>query len=459
MGVSTYDGTLADNPWVGIDKNQRKFYDPTLRDMFKANTVYSKFTSYEFDTRGLPDTNSMEVTSLIMPHANFDPIGFRQLFMNASRIDSAARTVSIKRYAAKMAFHAHDRLITYWRGAGALDQVRAITARGLGDMMTEIHENLTRNAFLSSPYAMYGQGITGSANFANIQGFQDRLSTSLVRDIQLGLQYRNVPFTQRGSDSKPGQLVCITTPGVIMDLQSEASASGNGAAFVDIMKYEHSDRIVGDMGSYANVRFIANPRALLYNCGPFSEQKTITASHAAGDGSDPAEKVDGVYSVGQTTVGIKHYVQLNSVSGLAVDDIISFHIGRTSDFGVVNGADYREGTKQDIRIIKIDGGNNRVVLEKPLMIDYNVDLGGGVYGYATKGLHVHTSTFIGGIDGVVNAVHQPPRLYAPPPTDDFESIYRFSFDQRSGYHVWEPKVFEVHFGSGSFRYRGPALRN
>ena len=46
-------------------------------------------------------------------------------------------------------------------------------------------------------------------------------------------------------------------------------------------------------------------------------------------------------------------------------------------------------------------------------------------------------------------VAQPPRLYTPPPIDDFESVYRFSFDQFIAYQLWAPEVFRVWLGAAA----------
>ena len=104
---TTFDAAYPDHPWSGFDTNQRPWYDPMLRDYYYSQAIFNRFTTIQFDTRGLPDANSMTVTNLILPHGNFDPIATRQLWINSSRVDTSARTISLQRYGAKFAYHKH----------------------------------------------------------------------------------------------------------------------------------------------------------------------------------------------------------------------------------------------------------------------------------------------------------------------------------------------------------------
>jgi len=456
----TFDTYYPDNPWSGISTNQREWYDPALRDIYYSQALYNRFVTTQFDVNGMPENPSMTITSLMLPHGNFDPINFRALWMNSSRIDTFARTIAFQRYAAKMAMHKHDRAITYWqqdRVGGLIN----ILNRGLGHMMTNIMDALARNAFLDNAFSLYGGASASEVDFSDISAYTGKtLTTRLIDDIHLGMAERNVPYAS-GFNGVQNNIICITSPGVVADLQYEASAGGNANAWIDVMKYADPSRIIrGEVGTYHHVRFVRTPRAILYNCGPVDAQTTLAAAANAGDGApDPSTtNVLGVKKMGQPS-GVTNYITVADETGFAAGDYISIHTDRTNDFGVTDGADYRDGTKQEFRIVSIDAPNNRLVLDKPLMTDFATDLGSGVYGYVTKGKHIHTAIFIGGTDGVVMGVNQPPRVYSPPPVDDFNSIFRFSFDMNVGYQVFEPEVFEVWFGAGSTRPSvGPAIR-
>jgi len=438
--MGDFDTFYPDSPWADVSSNQRQWYDPILRDYYLQARMYNKFVNIQFDTRGLPTADSMVVTNIILPHGNFDPIGLRQMWMASSRIDSSKRTISVNRYGSKMALHKHDESVTYWQRDGVRGLKRLVN-EGVGHMMLEVLENLARNAFLSNPYSMFGSG-TG-VNFNSISSYDQRLNTRTIDDIRLGLRERGAPFTENGNN-----LFCITSPGVASDMQYETGTGGNNAnAFIDVMKYADPSRIVrGEVGTYHGVRFIETPRATLYNCGPITAQTTLDAARIAGDGVDPAILVDGIYKVGQAS-GINTSLSVVATTNINVGDYISIHTDRTSDFGVTNGADYRDGTKQERRVVAKT--TTTLKLDKPIMTDFAVDLGSGVFGYITKARHVHTSTFMGSLDGVVMGVNQSPQMYVLEPIDDFKSMYRISWDATMGHTCFNPERFEVHYGAGT----------
>lgn len=451
--TQTFDAAYPDHPWSGISTNQRMWYDPMLRDYYYSQAIFNRFSLIQFDTRGLPDADAMTVSKIVLPHGNFDPIGARQLWIDSSRVDTSARTISLQRYGRKMAFHKHDQAITYWQGDkyGGLER---ISQAGLNHMMVEIQDALARNALLSNPFAMYGSG-TG-VNFGDIDSFGERFSTGILDSIHLGMAYRNVPYASAPTGIA-GNIICICSPGIYHDLVTEASENGNSNAFIDVMKYNNTVRIINsEVGTYHNVRFVRTPRATLFNCGPIEHQSPIKQAHLAGDGSDPTKLVDGVHRVGQPS-GTTKFIKVADSSGFDVGDIVSLHIDRTSDFGVTDGADYRDGSKVERRIIYKDDATDTIVLDKPIMEDFNVDLGSSVYGYVTKARHIHTAIFLGGQDAIVQGVLQPPRIYTPDDlgvVDDFRSLFRFSFDMSVGHQLWNPDVSEVWYGAGSFRYQG-----
>ena len=93
--------------------------------------------------------------------------------------------------------------------------------------------------------------------------------------------------------------------------------------------------------------------------------------------------------------------------------------------------------------------NDTISFDYPIMIDMNVNLGGGVYGYVTYGRNIHSALFLGGMDGVVMGVGKAPEVYTPKPVDDFDSMYRISWDGFYQHQLFEPEVFEVWYGAGT----------
>lgn len=446
MSFTAYES----NPWAGIETNKRVFYDPFLRDWFVRESQYSRFAFPQFAIQG---AETMRITQLVAPHANFDPIALRSMWMNSSYVDTKEREITFERYGGKMSVHSFEDLVTYWTNERIVD----IINRGIGVSMGRTLNYLARNAMLSSPFAMYG--TSGGSSFNSIST-SDKLNTPLIRQINLGMAERDVPYAQNLFAQGGSDIFCITSPGALYDLGGEVNSTGHiDQKFLNLQANANPAAAVrGYVGTYQGVHFIQSNDAILYNCGPIDVQTTLAAAASAGDGSpDPTTtKVDSVYKVGQPGVAVTHYIQVADATGFEVNDRISIHIDRTSDFGVTNGADYRDGTKTDRRVVAVDSGNNRLVLDEPLMLDFTTDLGGGTYGYVTKARHIHTAVFIGGPNGVVLGVARPPRIHTPVPIDDFNSMYRISWDAFMKYQLWEPKVLEVVFLAGTNREKGPA---
>jgi hypothetical protein len=361
--------------------------------------------------------------------------------------------LNFNHYGIKLALHAYDDLITYWQQDNVAGLRRIINA-AVGPMITELQDKLARNAFLSGGYAMYGSAGTATS-FAGI-GTGDKITTPLIDSIHLGMAERGVPYASN-PEGIMGNIVCVTSPGVLHDLRQEMATTGNDNAFIETQKYNNSQRLLNmEVGTYHNVRFVRTPRAILYNCGPITKQCTIAAAINAGDGSpDPATTaVDGARYVGQP--GTVHHIALSTFSAgdFLVNDVVTIHVARTNAHGITNGVDHTDGKLYNRRVVAVDNSGHTLTFDLPIMEDFTTDLGGGVYGYVTKGRHIHTAIFIGGADGIVQGVSQPMSIKMPRPVDDFEALFRVAADGYFGYKVFEPQVFEAIFLAGTNRIKG-----
>lgn len=450
MGLDTY---YPSNPWANVDKNQRNIFFPILRDTFERQRIYSNYVTTMFNL-GSINAPQMTITSLIPPFVNFDPIGLRQLWMESSYVDSFARVINFQRYGGKMSFHEYDDLITYWQQNGARGLAPIVNA-GIGSLMTKTIDTLARNTFFANPALGTGFGLFGDgagADFGDIgDGASYKMKTGTILDIHLGMKNRDVPYTA-DVQGNWGNIVCIASPGAIKALREEGAALGTGNAFIPTSMYTQPSKILNrEQFTYQNVRFVETNDATLWNCGNVTVQTTVTEALAVGDGAEvPTTAVDGAYFVGQS--GRKNYIPVAATTSFAVNDIISIHTSRTSAFGVTDGCDFRDGTKQDRRIVRIASG--KLILDKPVMIPYATDLGSGVYAYVTKAKHISTALFIGGNDGVVWGIGRPPHLNMLQPVDDFNSMYRVTWDGYFAFKVFEPVVYEVWFGAGDTRIKG-----
>jgi hypothetical protein len=455
--MSDFDLYYSDNPWEAVDKNQRTFYDPALVNMFRQQSVFTPAIRFAINMTAAPvSAKTMKITQLLDPHPDYTALSLRQLWLPAAHIDSREVSVTFERYGGKVAYHKYDDMVTYWQQDGQKGLLRILNS-ALGFHMVSVLDYVARNAHISGAlttgYVLYGGNAT---SFGDIAG-ADKMTLDTTMDIRLGMQMREVTSVE-GAFAQ-GSVLCLTTPGVIYDLQLEAEA--NNRDWTSITEaLQLASRLRYEVGEYKGVRFVSNPRLVLWNCGEIIAQAPVTAAINAGDGAPAAgTKVDGTYQVGQATADIKNYVDVGSfitgsLTNFVVGDMITIHVTRTSGNGVTNGVDFTEGTLHNRRIVSKDTVNGRITLDLPVMVDMNTDLGGGVYAYVTKATHVHASIFIGGPQGIVSGVGQPPRLYTPPPVDDFVSIHRFSWDAYIGYQPYAPEVFEVMFTSGSVRIKG-----
>lgn len=447
--MPSYDINYPQNPWQQVASKTRDYYLPDLYRVYASDAVYNRFVDVQFNMNGLGATQ-MFISSPLMPAANNNAIGARDLWLDASYMGSNRRVITFSQYGGKMSYHKYDDMITYWRQDGVRGLARLIQA-GMGFQISNVLDKLARNAFLSNPFSMYGTS-TGT-NFNSITT-SDTITTRLIDELWLGLKERGVPYANQSSFETPNTVFCITTPGVVHDLKQEASGTGANNTFIDIMRYADPKAIVrSEAGTYHNVRFLETNRACLYNAGAIVQQTTVTQPIDAGDGApNPASvAVDGAWYVGEASA--THYITVASATGFAVGDTVTLHRARTNDFGVTNGVDYRDGFTDTYRIVAISG--NQISFETPVMQDYTTDLGSGVYGYLTKGRNIHTATFIGGGDGVVEGVMQPPMIMTPQPNDDRLAQYRFTWDAYLKYQLFNPQSFEVLYLAGSNRVKGP----
>lgn len=452
MATGDFDKFYPDHPWAGITEKERRWYDPLLRDVYRKFNIFGQFTTFK-QNLGAVNAKTMQISSLYDIHANNNPLGLRDLYMPASHVDSRWLEITFNRYGGKTAYHKYDEIITYWQTPGARASVlRAIVNDKLGRHMSDVMDLLSRNALLSAPYRRF-MGDAGT-KFAGISA-QDKMTVDMLSEVHLGMSNRDVPYASNPNGNF-GNIICITSPGVLHDLRHNQIAE----KWMWPIAYANATRLLNEeFGSFMNVRFVKSSKAQLLNCGTLTCQDPISAPISAGDGA-PNTKVDGVYQVGQP--GATHYIQLANTADMSLyaeEDIVTIHIQRTSANGVTNGVDHTDGLLQNRRIAPggINTVDKRLSFEEPIMSDFTTDLGAGVYGYVSKGQHIHASIFIGGDDGVVMGVGQPPRLHTPPPVDDFDSIFRFTWEAFMGWSIYNPKVLEVVYSAGSFRNVGPML--
>lgn len=458
MATGDFDTFYSDNPWAVIDKNQRTWYDPELISLFRQKAIFTPTINF---VKNLGDVRAtkMILNQFLEPHPDTTALAVRQIWMPASHVDSRQIEVVFQRYGGKVAYTTYDDLVTYWqqnKQAG----IRRIMRGALGNHMIDVLDLLARDAYvkgaLDSGYSIF-EG--GGADFNDLTT-GDTFDITKALDIWLGMSLRGVA-SALGVAGASNNIICYTSPSVIYDIQKGT----NSDEWISINQYE--GRVAAlkyEVGTYKNVRFVQSPKLVLWNTGALIAQGLVDVALTAGDGApDPsAAKVDNTYMVGQETAGIANEISIGSfgvgsLSDLAENDVITIHTSRTAAQGVTNGVNPFDGTAQVRRIVSKSATPDKIVLDKPIMVDMDTDLGGGTYAYVTKARNVHASVFVGGPNGIVSGVARAPRFHAPAPVDDFEMVQRFSWDGYFGHQAYAPEVFEVVLSAGTTRVKGAAV--
>lgn len=443
---NTLDTVFGDNPWADYVTNQRTVYVPELMEAYHRTSLYYKLITYGVNLAA-QRTGSMVFTKPIDPEPNIETLGNHDLWMPQLFMDSQSVTISAERHGGKIQIHRYDDLITYWAESGAAG-LRAIMRKRLAPNMVETLDILARNAHIAH-FSPIFEG--GHSDFSEI-GASDTFDPGVARDVWLWADYTPDPVSN--------SIVGLVSPSAVYSFKS----GGASTEWMGRLDYADPARLLNyEIGQYEGVRFVPHMTNVLWNCGEVIAQTTITAAADQGDGApDPASaKVDGVYATGQTS-GVTNYIQLASVSGFTVGDIVTLHKTRpssTTKTAVAGGVQFDHYQNVQRRIVSIDTGNKRITLDKPLLNDWynSVVSGQTYYGWVTLARPIMIAVFLKGPRGVVSGVLQPPQTYTPPPIDDTQAVYRFSWDAYLKYQIMNPEQFDLYIYSGPIRRLGETV--
>lgn len=466
MAVESY-GDLSNysvDPWGdNITLDERPWYDPLLREQYLRGSVYSQHVAMKIDHNG-PAARTIYFNDLIPPRPNITPLSPRKMESTRLYNDSFQREVTTERHGNGFAFHRESEMFLYWQKAGGRLGLMSLIQSQLGQVVTDHLDILARNEYFRHPYAYHG--LSSASGFGGI-GTDDKMTTDLIDEIWLSLRDRQRPYGALPTHYPIGnEIVCITTSGTIYDLKREVNDTGQ-VTWIDAHKYSNSVPLIrGELGMWRGVRFVDNGMAKLWNVGETEAQTTITAAVKPGSGApDPrVEKVERTRKVGQP--GAVHYIQVADVTGFEPNMMISIHqlrhdgttLAEDDNRGVLNGPMFDDPMKQDVEVHSVDSDNNRLVLKEPYMMagdggeGLETDLGGGVFGYVTKGATIHTALFLTpGLSNsaLVAGVAQAPVIYTPPPFDDYMSVFRVSYDLWLKYALWDARAYDLVFLRGA----------
>lgn len=461
--MATFDTAYGDVPWStfeDVTDKTRDVFVPDLIDVFRRERLFSQFVPFAVDMTG---AEIKYFTTMYELEPNVNPLGLRDVWLDSQSIDSERKYITMEHHGGKVTLHKYDDYINQWRLNG-MSGLRAILVNKLGVSMVRHLDLLARNAFLSGSWH-----LTGSASLSEGHDFStlatdgsDDFDPDVISDIWLGMESRGMHGAV-DYNGAPGTMIAITSPGVIYSIQKNSD-------WITAMQFADPGRLLRyEVGMYKNTRFISSPDMNLYNAGVLNGQWPITAALHPNGGA--ARNVDANREVGQENLptGAQRYVQLdanNLVTGLADDlttlispgDVITLHKARTTEFGINQGSamgvDWRDGNTIYRRVVSVDNTTKRISLDRPVLQDFQTDLGGGVYGYVSIGQNVAATMFLTGPNAVVSAVTQPPQTYAPPVIDDTQSFYRFTWDAYLKFQIWNDYAVEVVFNTAPYRIKG-----
>ncbi len=457
--MPTFEDYYSQNPLSVIDQNEWTDHVPQVAIRFQnAPIVYTPLIDYTFRSQQTGAADS-RWTEIIEGDVNGDPAAFNEKYkLSPIGADSRERRTTVLRYTDKVIMDKSINYFQQWQMNGQRDW-RPLLNNLLGNNVLRKYEMLARNAFLKQDKSFWTYA-GGATNFGELSD-ENKFDIGITNEWKLRLGNNGTPVIP-GDNSMAS--VAILPPGAVYDFRkSLPAATGNEAhLYTQAILYQQK-AIRFEVGTYNDVRFVQVPNdtygqnlSVLYNAGSIDKQYGVSEPINVGDGSpDPeVENVDGTWYIGQKDV--THYIQLDSHANMAyfsLNDIVTIHTVRTNYFGVTNGVDLRSGKTITRRVVKIDAVNRRLSFDRPIMWDYTTaftatpddSVSQSLYAFVTKGVHVGMCLVLGSRGGIMSNVNQGLQFYTPVPIDDYNSVYRFSYDFIQGYDIWEPNLFELHF--------------
>lgn len=453
-----------------IDQNKWTLQTPEVQLLFRNNALYTPLMTWDATPQQTGAANTTEF-ELLEGDVDANPIPLTANFVDAAGIDSRARDFSVLRYGDKVQYHKSDAYFNMWKMSGGRDWQPLL--RGLlGDNLIKKVERLSRNVWFkgSKTYWTYSGAAT---DFATI-GTNDRFNLAKVNEWRFRVG-------QTGSPVVPGlpagAKLAIIPPGATFDIFNTLAVqtSNEAAMWRDAAVLGAGERLNYELATYKGVTFLEAPSDrfginpnVLYNAGAITKQYAVTQPIKMGDGApDPATtKVDGVWKVGQSAT--THFIQLEDFSAgdYNVNDYVTIHIVTTNAYGVTGGVDPFDGRTIVRRVVAADATANTLAFDKPILTNYtspfvgksvtgNTD--GTFYAYVTRGRNIGFALVLGSRDGVKCKVLEPIKFYEPRPIDDFDSVWRFSYDGIMGFNIAEPNLFELYFFNTSIPKPGGVI--
>jgi len=395
---------------------QREYFERVLLDTVRMKSIMVPFCAVKEDFRA-KDTGIMTYSEVYDIEPNYNALSEQDIWLRGAYLDSRTVTLDMAIYGDTLKFSDYSEIMTYINNG----DLRGLVREKIGQSVRDTLDILARNAFLTHPHKVYAGGTR--ANRAAIAG-TDLFHPDLAELARTHLEEAEVPGVAGNHDGDGQVIACVTTPRVIHDIRTAA-----GSNWLEVQQYAGSaKKFTHEVGMWGGVRFVRTNRLVLPNAGALEQQTTLAAGTVPGQGA--AETVDAVYKVGQP--GSVRYVQVTSAAGFTVGMRVTIH-----DQAVGAAVDENDGTQETRRIVAIDAGQNRLVLDKPLLKAHNAG------DFLTKALNIHTAIFMGG-PAVVYGIAERPTPVIPPKYDDLMMVNRYGWRGFFKFKMFRPEFIEVH---------------
>lgn len=453
------------NPIQVIDQNHWTVQMPEVNFRFQRNATYTPLIDWSYDLQKYNTTDVIE-TEAFQGDSRPKEIALTANYVSTAAMpDTRFRKWSVKRYADKVMLHESQNIFNQWKISGESDW-RPLLRGVLGDAVVGSVEWMARKSFFQLPKT-YWRNASGKADWGALGGDGDTFGIEEVN-------YWNFSLGNTGSPVIPGDMaaakVAYIAPGAHYDFRRKlAAASGNEAAmWRDAAVYSNTIALRNEIGTYSGVRFFTPPNDIfgenpnvLYNAGAITKQYGVVAPIKTGDGSPDPETtpVDGTWYVGQK--GVTHHIKLESFTNgdFEINDFVTIHVKAllptdVDYHGVENGVDPLDEMTVNRRIVAVDNTNKTISVDHPISFDFtSAFIGqsvtgatpGTFYAYVTKGKNIGYSIVLGSRGGVKSQVMKPLKFYNPKPVDDFDSVWRFTFDHILGMNLADPNLFQLYF--------------
>lgn len=474
--TSVLETYMAANPIEVFNANRWDMWDGTIAAMFHQRAQWTPLMGYVDMTVEGSETTQTLATQVLPGHVNHNELPFRTQYVDPMYFDTREKKLTgLKQYGQKVMMHKQDKFLNMWRnGSMSTEQLLYQLARTqLGYSVVQEMELIARDAYIGNAVNKHFGPHGQYADFSEItRSPNDTFDIDVLKHIRGALSERVYDVQhQYGTyatpvPGRPGNIMVLTSPGVVSDIWNQQNDF-----MVDLTTLQDQRLLNGAKIEYQGFTFVEGDWGLtvLYNAGNIDKQVAITAAVNQGDGA-PESPIDNVYYVGQNSANVKHYVQCSpfSAGDFHVGDKVSLHTERTTSWGITDGCDFLDGHTVVLTIASIDTNNYRLSFREPVTIAFSTDLGacsslGGAspspsisahYGYITKAQHIHPVVFLVGRGAHVFAMTQKVTFHEPAPVDDFESVWRASWDMYGAPNLWEPDMYDIYFVAGSNYPRG-----